>query len=1198
MSDDNRAIREATRRQHAAADPSVAAFVSAHAGSGKTHVLTGRVIRLLLEGVDPRRILCLTYTRAAAAEMKTRIFDRLGEWIDLDDEGLRRAIHDVTGGEVRFAEREDMTRPRRLFASALETPGGLKVQTIHAFCERLLKAFPVEAGLPPGFEVMDEQRARELVEEARRMVLAGAAPLPEEDLERARAAVATLAARLPENALDELLSDLLAQRHRLAPFLADTGLLENWRRVLAARLDVDPDGDPRAERRALLDGLDTDLLARLAEAFAERGTDAERRDRLPLLRRLLADDDAEARFAALREWLLKKDGGVRSAFMSTKVAAEVPRAQDMLTELAGKLAAIVERERGLAILEANMALLRLGLAVMHTYAALKGRLGLVDYDDLVTRTLSLLDATREYGAWVLYRLDGGIDHVLLDEAQDTSPQQWEIVHRLTGEFCAGAGAREDDPPGLPRTVFAVGDYKQSIYSFQGAEPEVFRGMCRLYATCFEAAGVEFREVDMNVSFRSAPLILRAVDAVLDAIVDDFPARGDEHRSAWGGAPGHIEMWLPERPPKRAAGDPWAPPETPFAGEHAKVRLARRMARKIAELLAAATPVRTGRGELRPMRPGDVLILLRSRGDFMDIIISALKQAGIPVAGADRLRLTDHLAVRDVLALLRFLANRDDDMSLACVLKSPLLARDDGRPFDDDDLLRLCPAPPAEVDESLWRRLRRAAAGGAPFTGAVARLDAWWREAGFSEPYAFLARVLGRDGGRRRFLARLGAEAAEPLDALLDMARAYEMEHGATPAGFADWLERAAPEIRREMDSGETRRDEVRVMTVHGAKGLEAPVVFLPDTCDDPLRARPRELIRLPLYEDRPDGPEIPFCVFASDSRNAAAEALYRTWRRRRLAEHYRLLYVAMTRARDRLYIAGVDSGGKGPPAKSWYATIRDALFPGGETDPNAIRDEAGDHLGWRLAEGGTATAGSVNATEENPPPLPAWVARPAPDAATAGAWLAPSRLTRELSRGDDGGRGGGREKTAAPTLPALSPLRGAREAERQRFRRGRLIHRLLELLPAIDPAARGRRALAWLQAPPRSIPPREAREMWEEVARLLDDPRIAPLFGPRSRAEVPFAARVTIAGVERLVAGQIDRLAITDDAVLIADYKTMRPAPRRLEEVPAEYLRQLALYTRAMAPLWPGKRMRALLVFTAAPAIVEIPPERLRRAFP
>ncbi len=1172
----------ATQRQVRASDPSGAAWVSAHAGSGKTHVLVNRVIRLLLLGTDPARILCLTYTRAAAAEMKDRLFARLSRWIDKDDDALREAIRTEVGHDIRFPG-EPLDHARRLFARALETPGGLKVQTIHAFCEKLLQAFPVEAGLAPGFEVLDESLASELVARARAEVIARAA-----DDGRMREALRTLAGHAREESFDRLLEDLLAHRRILQRMWHDRNLRESWRAVLAERIGADAEVDPEVLLATWLEELDADFLRHIAGLIDQHGTDAERRNKLPALHAVTGGGNrphAEI-FDILKKLVLTQKGELRSSLLTGNVKDADPAAAQAFAALASEVLHVDQTLKASELLKANLALLDVGMAVMERYEALKRSGGFCDYDDLIARTLDLLSDDNVSSAWVLYRLDGGIDHVLVDEAQDTSPEQWEIIRLLTEEFCSGEGARNS---AYPRTIFAVGDFKQSIYSFQGAEPAAFRIMRERFESCYANADIRFVREEMNISFRTAPAILKAVDKVLARVDLGLREETEQHLAVWSGAPGLVEMWLPEfRSDDGEKRDLWRAPQKLQPPDHPRMRLARRIARTIRDLVMRRVPVRDADapGGFRPVRHGDFLILLRRRASLMDAIITALKQEGVPVAGADRLKVTDHLAVQDLMALGRFLLNREDDLSLACVLKSPLLERDDGRPFDDDDLMALCLS--GDRRGSLWTRLCRAAENGKlPCARAVKRLDGWWRQAGFLPPYEFYAHLLGRDGGRRAFLARMGAEVLEPLDVFLDMARSHEMDHPASLTGFLDFLETTEPELKREMEAG---ADEVRVMTVHGAKGLEAPIVFLPDTCDTP-REHGGGIIRMAVHPDDPEGPEMPLWTLRKDFRPGTAAKRLEEWKVKQLREYYRLLYVAMTRARDRLYVGGLLTKGRDrkgnpprPDAASWYAVMREALFPGGEEDPCALHDEDGTLIGWRLEEGAVPDLDHPAPGGDEVAALPSWVReRPVPEGGPA-IWLAPSRIAAAEEEGER-------------AMQVISPLDRKGGAKERRFTRGILVHRLLQHLPDMPPEERRHAAMEWLMRPPHALPEDEARALMAEVLGIMEDSRFTALFGPGSRAEAPFAARIrTDDGRQVLVSGQIDRLVVADDEIIVADYKTARPAPQCPEDVPREYLGQLAVYVRAMESLWPGRPVRAVLVWTATPSLMEIPREMLRVA--
>ena len=1243
---------QASAQQHKAADPKASVFVSAHAGSGKTYLLVNRVIRLLLDGARPERILCLTYTRAAATEMRTRIFERLAEWIDLDDDRLLARIHGQL--DHRGFPRDRLAQARRLFARALETPGGLRVMTLHAFCERVLQAFPVEAGMPPGFEVLDEAAAQALLDEARvRLLLPDAEEAAAE--EGVREHLARLAALANEAKMQDLLSSLMRFR-RLLAWMADdpqrkAEVKDALRRVLG--VSEEPlDADAWRERwfaglsareilsyRRQLESVMAALEAGGAKSKRPKPTDYKVLEHLKALADAVSAGDAQRAWDVVCGWLLTTKGVPNSRGLVTKVVQDAaPEICQWLQNEQERLVDAFDGYKARWLLAANESLLEVGCAILSLYEKEKSWRGTFDYDDLVVRTLELLESVN--GQWVLYRLDGGIDHILLDEAQDTSPEQWMILEKLTEEFFAGQGVERSQQ----RTIFAVGDVKQSIYSFQGAAPEAFLRMRDFFQQRVKDVEGIFRDVPMNVSFRSVQQVLDVVDAVLRQ--DDFRLGEDnipKHASARPHVPGFVELWPLEEGDVRDETDDdsrdrvaaaverlWRPPESLEAALDARLKLARRIALTIrrwldnGEALAPeeeeAGPEGKRRLRPRPIRPRDILILVRHRTTLMDAIISALKRFGIPVAGADRLKVSEHIAVQDLLSLGRFLLLPADNLSLAEVLKSPLVERDEGRPFDDNDLLRLrgelfdFSAPLeqiAEVNEArpLWEQLQAAADAGAPVRRTVERLRRWRALAGFLPPYELFATVLWRDGGLRRFVGRLSHEAVEPLEAFLDLAMQYERDMLPSLPGFIEWMAAEAPEIKREQEgAADTDGDgEVRVMTVHGAKGLEAPVVFLVDTVNVPDE-RHLDIVEAP-WPDALVEEKLPVWVMRKAERSKAAQKLVERNREEAEKEYNRLLYVAMTRAADRLYVCGAlsrrggkkddDDNGKkkgkkqedAPRIVNWYERVARVL----RRDEYAVKAEDGRTV-WRYPAGAPTFRAERTAEEEAGVAVPDWVHTPAPEEPGPAVWLTPSRLMVPGLDEAPGGAGAG----MASDDRSLSPLSTARLADdplRDPFRRGVLIHKLLQHLPDVLEEEREARALSWLMMPAQGLREEQARALWAEVAAVLADERFAPLFGPQAVAEAPFSARFLAAdGREMLVSGQIDRLAVLDDAVIVADFKTARPVPARVEDVPESYIRQLALYRLAMADIWPERTVRAALLFTAGPTWLEIPDGELQAA--
>ncbi len=1097
---------KAQAQQRFAADPRANVFVTANAGSGKTKVLIDRIARLLLDGARPASCLCITYTKAAAAEMQRRLFRQLGDWCVAEDKALRAALEDLRGPGAKVAD-EELPRARALFAQALETPGGLKIQTIHAFCERLLARFPLEADAPPGFDVADEARGAELIRRAQSDVLEG------EDA-RTLAAFAHFATRLGGDDLDDLL-------RKLADRLRDETFDEA---ALRAR-----HGDPGAVDEILADALSAtpwrDLLAAADQLAASTKQD---QDRAAGLR------DAHAMRERPHEcWRLYLDvyftlkGEPRAKLVTAKFAANAPSVARLLEDELGRVQAAAallkaaERTRDAVFAHA------LADALAKAYKREKARAGVLDFPDLIFYARRLL--TRAQAApWVLYKLDGGIDHILIDEGQDTSPAQWDLIAPLQEEFFAGASDRV-------RTVFAVGDPKQSIYSFQGAKPARFLGESQSLERRTQAASATFVAPTLEMSFRSAPEILKAVDATFDDIdlalgePESFNVLRHEARRA--DEPGVVEIWPITPRPQARETRAWDAPLDQELGARAEANLAREIAQRVKAWIASGESV-WEKGVRRPMRAGDVLALVRKRGAMFQSLIKAFKREGLAVAGADRMTLRDELAVEDCMALMRVALDPSDDLSLACVLKGPWLDLTD----DDHDLFPL--AYERGGATLLTRLLDSQEARLAPAQAFVRALTA----RGGDDPFAFLSWALetphgGGETGRARVLARLGAEARDPLDELLERALKPPRREAATLQRFLADLEADAAQVKREMESGD---DAIRVMTVHGAKGLEAPVVILLDTTAGVSARSENGLIH---GEDglfySPSAKEDDEVTAQARANFAAAAA----------GEHWRLLYVAMTRARDHLLICGFGLGrdeGKAA-ADSWHTRAWEAL----SKIAAPVETPFGDGLRLGVPEKAAARV----ADERAEIAAPAWAMRALLSQVTRR--VAPSRL-----------------KEPSP----LSPRRN----DAQRFERGRHIHGLLERLPDVAPGRRRDAGLAWLAR--RKVEPDEAEALLREALNVIEGAAFADAFGPNSRAEAPIVGAVE----GRSVRGVIDRLVIGQTDVLVLDYKSDRPAPAAPEDAPGAYVLQMALYRAVLAQIFPERRIRCALVWTEKPVLTEL----------
>ena len=1131
----------ACREQLAASDPAVSAFVAASAGSGKTKLLTDRLVRLMLAGAAPERIQCLTFTKAAAAEMAVRLQRTLGKWVTASDADLDRELQ-ALGATVDDAVRR---KARALFAEVLDLPGGMRIGTIHAFCQSLLRRFPLEAALSPHFQIISDRDAEDSMTAAREAMLADAGTPAMRD------ALETLAGLASAVQFGSHVAALGNDRPRLARAL-DLGqrLGAVQRRVLGVTAETADGVRAAAVRWPDEDGL---LFAAGQVGAAASPKVGERARRVVDWLDLSSADRLE-HWEQWRGEFLTAEGKPRApgGFVNQKLADAHPEWLDAFLAEAARVCAVDDGIRAVGVARVSQALVTLAAPVLEAYAERKEDSGLVDYDDLIGRSSALL--VDPGAAWVLYKLDGGLDHLLLDEVQDTAPAQWAIAHALTEEFFVGSSARGDG-----RTVFAVGDRKQSIYSFQGADTGEFDRSRSLLAHRVRAAGKEWRDTGLDVSFRSTQPVLALVDSVF---ADQAAARGVveagqalAHYADRAGHAGAVELW--PLTPRADAVDPspaWHVADRNQGLRSGPQRLADGLADWIRDQTSGAVMLES-RG--RPLAPGDILVLLRRRNQFARQLVSALKARGVPVAGLDRLVLTEQPAVQDLMALGDALLLPQDDLAFACFLTSPL-----GGGLADESLMALSAGRPG----SLWDSLRTRAAERQEWQTAAEFFAALLPRVDFAPPHALFAEALGPLGGRARLFARLGPEAAEPVDELLNAALSHSGTHPPSLQGFLHWLRRSAAEVKREAGQA---GGLVRIMTVHGAKGLQAPVVILPDTT-----AMPPDDGTIFWVGDDATQRHVPLWSPRKEMRCATTDRLREAASARRLEEHNRLLYVALTRAEDRLVVCGLQPG-RILDEKCWYSMVARGFagLAGAEAAEFGLWE--GDVLRLAAPQRTSPAASAANPVAAAVR-LPDWAGRapgwiPAPPSAEPARPepLAPSRPTNaELG----------------PVPEAASPL-AERAASPNRFLRGKLIHALLQHLPALPETKRLAAAKGFLDRPGHGLPPGAAAAIAAEVMAVFGHPDLGPLFGPGSRAEVPLTGYVG----GTVVGGLVDRLAVLPDRVLVADFKTNRRPPIDPAATPVLYLRQMAAYRAVLRDIFPDRPIQCALVWTNAARVTMLP---------
>jgi ATP-dependent helicase/nuclease subunit A len=1118
--------------QRAAVDPRDSVWLSASAGTGKTQVLSARVLRLLLEeSTDPSDILCLTFTKAGAAEMAVRVNEVLARWVRMDSIQLQKELEHV-GAPF---DPETRARARSLFARVLDCPGGgLRIDTIHAFAQWLLGAFPGEADILPGTRAMDDRERALLVDEVLSELVAGAD-------------AATLAA-------------IREMSIRKGP-----DGVRRWVMRCAGALDLwqGPAGwqPPMLERVNALLGLASDEAE---DGLAERCCDgAFPRDALELV---LAANTAwgsksgleTARFVG--DWLtaspgerlasldgffgtvFTKEGGPK--FLANLLKFETSY-EEATTDIAAALNAIREQQLLIALADFLAPQLEVGRKFALLWEDAKAREGLVDFDDLIRRAATLL-SDRDMAAWIRYKLDRRFDHILIDEAQDTNAQQWAIIDALTDDFFSGDGAQGS----RVRTIFTVGDTKQAIFGFQGTSPKNFmdardRVAARMRGLREFHEARELQELDLGKSFRTADVVLKFVDRAIAAIgPENFGLREAPPEHVGDQRPGLVAQWgLVIDGEEEGEGEEG---RTNWLARHDRM-LADKIARQVRRWMDEGFPL--VKGTVRRAEPGDVMVLVRKRRELAALIVARLYAHGVPVAGVDRLRLGAPLAVQDLMAALRFAVQPLDDLNLACLLVSPLGG------WSQEQLLEF---GYRGSKKPLWHHLRDHAE---PFVVAtVETLRAIMGRADFDSPQALLHWMLTDPvlDGRRKLVGRLGREANDPIDELLNAANDYASAHVASLQGFIRWFDAGEGELKREAS---VSRGQVRVMTVHGSKGLQAPIVILADTAIGPDAPDELELENIALDGSR--GHPVPLPSMRKDERAGPLVTAHEAAAAETMQEHWRLLYVAMTRAEEALFIAGSlgprDAKKGVAHEDSWYARLQ-PLF---ESEP--LEDSL-----WGSRREWGALAGLPPVTAPAPvdmPLLPSWLERPAPEEARPPRPLAPSGL----------GEVEGSDPPLPPDVSAVAAQRGV------------LIHALLERLPAVPAAERKVRASAWLARQAADISDETRTEILDRALAVLDHPDFAPLFGPDALAEVPLAA--TVAG--QVIAGTADRLLVTPHEVTVLDFKTARHPPADLGEIPDSTLRQMAAYVAALEAIYPDRAVRAAVLYTQTPQLFALPPDTM-----
>ena len=1102
-----------------ATDPFANVSVFASAGSGKTYLLVHRILKLLLIGVAPAHILAITFTRKAAAEMQARLMNVLSEWAAASDTQLKNIMQALS----HPYDDASIAKARKLYEELLFSEQEIRITTFHAFCQDILKRFAIHAGVPAGFRVIENNF--DIKQDARKQLFNRA---QSEDNDNLRQALFTLLQHCNSvNNVQLVLDTFIDSR-------------SDWQSYTELQDNPVAYAEQKLHQQLFSKSLDQESCIAKIKPMIRESQDlftlhASKTFQGYCEKLILFLEIADPSYSEIEKIvpvyfksnLQRREIKPSKALEKSLGAEKMNRLLSLNENICEQLEKLLDHHKKQTLFAFNQAWFYAGSRLIEIYQEIKFKQHCLDFDDLEWYTYLLLNQ-HENATWVQYKLDQQIQHILIDEFQDTNPTQWKLISPLLDELAIDAHENH-------RSLFLVGDAKQSIYGFRRANSELQQS-----AAAWAQENLHADILETDDSYRSSPAIIEFVNQVFSQHhlnLENFNSHSAIQSQLWGKV--EVEPLVKPKelenatPPAQFFRNPLL--EAPINIENdCHYYESQNIARKITSLVSSKTPVSTESGT-RAIQYCDIMVLARSRSHLAPLEL-ALREENVPFNSTYEKDFLSSLEVQDILALLTYLTQSHNDLALAQVLRCPLYG------MSDDDLMQI-----AIQEETTWhdKLATYAQTAALPLAKqAYDQLQNWRNLANTLPVHDLLDQIYFQSNIVQRYAASIARnselddlyviEIQENLISLLQLSLDIDAGRYSSVQSFLHALQKPNASNALVSSIQKSNRNAVQVMTIHSAKGLESPAVFLIDT--GPQKAKTRAYQAIISWPSNADKPKQFFILGRKDEIDQATQNIVEQQNEKEQLEELNLLYVALTRAKQYLFISGATS--KKNQSSSWHSIIT-----------NSIKEY--NEKAW-IHQFGKPPKIKPTTTKEQK------------------SFISQVDLSKPFNEP---------EEIAASNIATK---------DESLANYGTLIHKIFELINSDSQHEYQELKTAVEFSLNTAIHPNEFESALKEVKACLNAPELREIFQIKAGQESFKEVQISYIQNGKICNRILDHLILDNHSAWIIDYKTTQDVDSNTLHVRAnEHLDQIKSYYEAVKKLYPQKSIRASILFTALPAVYD-----------